>query len=311
MNREFLMMGKHWNPDRDSLINTYFSEKLDGERCWWDGGVTRGMLVRSIPFANVAKDKKDYVSTGLWSKYAKPISAPDWFLNSLPKESMDGELWLGRGRLEETVSIISRDMPDERWKGIKYRLIDLPGVLDVLTPGRINNQNFKKQIDCYDWAGRVGFKLESSKLFDYNVIRMSREFKDMWLPQERLPLQREAALARVRECLAEVDANGGEGLMLRHAGSTWFPKRMDYLLKVKTYEESIGIVVGINPGEGKHSGRMGSLVVRVGDITCSVGTGFSDQDRSRLWKVGDRIEIKHKGHTAAGKLREASYLKMV
>ena len=311
MNREFLMLAKPWNRDRDSLLNCYVSEKLDGQRCLWDGGVTRGMNVKSIPFANTVKDKKEVISTGLWSRYGKVIQAPGWFLDMLPDVVMDGELYLGRGRFEETMSIIGRDTPDERWKSISYKVFDLPGMLDVLLPGRINNLNFKKQMDCLSWASGVGFKLEESRLFDYNVIRMGREFRELWLPQERLPLQRDLALGRINEFLGEVDSGGGEGLMLRHAGSTWFPKRVDSLLKIKTYSESIGLVISVSPGEGKHAGRMGSLEVRVGEITCSVGTGFSDQDRARLWKVGDRIEIKHKGFTHDGKLREASYLKIV
>jgi DNA ligase-1 len=54
--------------------------------------------------------------------------------------------------------------------------------------------------------------------------------------------------------------------------------------------DGLAIVYGIQPGEGKHKGRMGALLVKElgGDgamieegVTFKIGTGFSDVERER------------------------------
>ena len=42
--REFLMLAHKFNPKKHRIGGWYMSEKLDGMRCWWDSGVTRGIL---------------------------------------------------------------------------------------------------------------------------------------------------------------------------------------------------------------------------------------------------------------------------
>src|ERR1700742_4064740 len=49
------------------------SEKYDGVRAVWDGRVLR-------------------------PRSGRPVSAPAAFVEALPREAVDGELWLGRGR---------------------------------------------------------------------------------------------------------------------------------------------------------------------------------------------------------------------
>jgi hypothetical protein len=73
MKRLFMMKGFPWAKEPGFYIPTSFvSEKYDGFRAWWDGGVSRGLPITAVPWAN--KNKKDRllrepVSTGLWSFY--------------------------------------------------------------------------------------------------------------------------------------------------------------------------------------------------------------------------------------------------
>src|SRR5205809_6855024 len=96
---EFLMLAHKYVPERDSerIKGWYCSQKLDGVRAMWDGGVSRGLLASEVPWANVEKDYR-YIeenrATGLWSRLGKVIHAPDWFLDQLPLYPMDGELWI-------------------------------------------------------------------------------------------------------------------------------------------------------------------------------------------------------------------------
>src|SRR5258708_2990950 len=89
--REFLQLADTYDAARHEIAGFYISEKLDGTRCVWDGGLTRGVPTTDVPWANTTdpktgapKDKVKPVATGLWSRYGNPIMAPDWFLNALP-----------------------------------------------------------------------------------------------------------------------------------------------------------------------------------------------------------------------------------
>jgi hypothetical protein len=125
MNREFLMLAKEFDPASHRIAHCYLSLKLDGQRAFWDGGISRGLPKPGIPWANNKKDeryKEPPVATGLWSRYGNVIHAPDWFLDDLPKGIfLDGELYAGRGKFQEARSIISTIVPNaEAWKVIKY-----------------------------------------------------------------------------------------------------------------------------------------------------------------------------------------------
>ncbi|MGO9107157.1 MAG: hypothetical protein ACLQDH_13660, partial [Dissulfurispiraceae bacterium] len=102
--REFLQLADHYDPFKSNVAGWYISEKLDGTRCFWDGGLSRGLPPESVPWASVTdpktgerKAKIKPIATGLWSRYGNPIMAPDWWLNRLPACPLDGELWAGRG----------------------------------------------------------------------------------------------------------------------------------------------------------------------------------------------------------------------
>lgn len=80
------------------------SEKLDGVNATWNG-------------------------TRLLSKEGNQISAPSWFVDSLPKCQMTGELWAGRGEFETVLSALnSRD--ETKWQQIRFMVIDSDIPLD-------------------------------------------------------------------------------------------------------------------------------------------------------------------------------------
>ena len=110
--REFLQLAHTYDAAKHKIAGWYVSEKLDGTRAFWDGGLSRGQPTKLIPWASVIdpktkkpKDRVKPVATGLWSRYGNPIMAPDWFLDSLPPIFLDGELWTGRGSFQLCRSI--------------------------------------------------------------------------------------------------------------------------------------------------------------------------------------------------------------
>ena len=45
MNREFVQLAQVYDPKKHGIAGWFVSEKLDGMRCLWDGGITRGLPV--------------------------------------------------------------------------------------------------------------------------------------------------------------------------------------------------------------------------------------------------------------------------
>src|SRR6478735_1914140 len=137
--RESMMLCHKLAPN-DKVLNPenwLVSEKLDGFRCIWDGGVSRGEACKNVPYANSAKPER--LCSGLFTRNWLPISAPTWFLDQLPIGHMlDGELWAGRGKYQVVSSTCRKLVPvDSEWKRIRYKVYDSPTPSVLLGDGRV------------------------------------------------------------------------------------------------------------------------------------------------------------------------------
>lgn len=326
MNREFVMLAQSIDHQKHDIAHWYVSVKLDGQRAFWDGGITRGMPKRDVPWANNDKDNRYQeppVATGLWSRYGNVIHPPEWFLNSLPKGLMlDGELYLGRGQFQECRKIISTLEPGAGWKDIRYRVFDLPSANTFFQHGKINNPNFHKLIvenDC------DAFYKENSKEpalyrdvpdFTTAIKRMQvlaqraqasqAASQPVWsfLNQYKLPGNNEEAYEKMYDLLNEETDKGGEGLMLRAPNSIWLPKRSASLLKVKKFDEGEAVVAGSITGQGKHLGRMGALIVQFispkGESREFQLSGFTDEERELACPQGQAYAASNPGTILLG-----------
>ena len=99
--RPHLLLAEKYHQDID-LAAYWVSEKLDGVRAFWDGH-------------------------NLVSRGGNAFAAPPWFTAGFPAVALDGELWVGRGKFEETVSVVSRHAPHDGWRQVRYMVFDLPG----------------------------------------------------------------------------------------------------------------------------------------------------------------------------------------
>ena len=299
MNRELLMLAKPYTLKYD-VAGWFCSEKLDGQRAFWDGGVSRNAIVRNIPWANQGNVKRLVgVSTGLWSRYGNVICAPEWWIDSLPIGTcLDGELYLGPGMRQETMSITKRLVPDDRWQSIRFSVFDSPCYSDVFADGIINNPNFQTNMnwdDCSAFLDKrsVDMSLGSGAPFDTMMDRLRLLGKDHQLgkfvdvlDQTALPFNH--ITEAIHKRLDLVVSHNGEGLMLRRPYSYWAPHRSSMLLKVKPHHDSEAIVVGYTGGLGKYKGMLGALVIQtVGDVSLRLRenivfelSGFTDIERS-------------------------------
>ena len=142
MNRRELMMLAHpLDLKKHRIAGRLMSEKIDGQRAWWDGGISRGILARDVPYANTAKDarlvNKYYNATGLWSRYGKVIHAPDWWLDDMPNFSLDGELWMGPGTYQHLRSVVGKHEGTDAWINVKYHVFDWPTYQELFQEGRV------------------------------------------------------------------------------------------------------------------------------------------------------------------------------
>ena len=102
--------------------------------------------------------------------------------------------------------------------------------------------------------------------------------------------------------LKQVEALGGEGLMINLMEGTYECKRTKKLLKVKTFKDADVLVTGIVEGTGKNLGKLGAVEVKFlhngKEMACEVGSGFTDDERLDYWThpesiVGKVIEVKY------------------
>ncbi|MCE9554681.1 MAG: DNA ligase [Planctomycetes bacterium] len=248
-----LLLAHTWDNETD-LTDWYLSEKLDGVRAYWDG-------------------------QQFLSRQGNVFHAPDWFVEGLPSEPLDVELWLDRKAFQRTVSIVRRQDKSDHWRQIKYVTFDMPSVAapfeeryeqlwDTLASNRCN---FATVLDQYRCQG---------------VEHLQQE-------------------------LSRINGLGGEGLMLRQPASRYEAGRSHSLLKVKTFHDAEAWVLDHLPGTGRHTGRLGALAVALENGTqFSVGTGFTDAQRENPPPVGSCITFRYQELTDRGVPRFPSFVRM-
>lgn len=231
------------------------SEKLDGVRAIWDGQTLR-------------------------FRSGKEIHAPRWFVEGLPKQSLDGELWLGRGSFERLSGIVRRELSDDaEWRQVRYMVFELPGAAGT----------FRER------AGQIK-----------QVVRQANV---PWLQE----IQQFPAVDRnsLQKQLNEIVKAGGEGLMLHRADATYETGRSDTLLKMKPFDDAEAVVVGYLPGKGKYLGKMGALRVRSPEgREFALGTGFTDDQRKNPPQIGATVTYRYRDVTKNGLPRFASFLRI-
>jgi DNA ligase 1 len=212
-----------------------------------------------------------------WSRLGNVYHAPSWFTKGLPNYALDGELWTARKTFQRTVSIVKRqDMP-ETWKEVRYVLFDAPARAESF-----EDRLTFLQSEVPKWGNSYTTLLEQTRCEN---------------------------LAQMQAKLAEVEALGAEGLMLRQPGSKYVLGRSSTLLKVKSFFDAEAIVVGYEAGKGKHKGRTGSLLCELPNgKKFNVGTGLSDAERHAPPAVGTTIRFQYQELSEDGIPRFPSYL---
>lgn len=144
--------------------------------------------------------------------------------------TLDGELFGGRGKFQDTVSIV-KTVNSPHWKNITFQLFDIPSK---------GSDPFEERIAHLEKLFGDGGEWHSDKVhvLEHVVVRDRQHVLDE---------------------LKRVEGLGGEGLMLRKPGSKYEGHRSASLLKIKTFYDAEAVVTGYTPGKGKHAGVAGAL----------------------------------------------------
>ena len=108
--------------------------------------------------------------------------------------------------------------------------------------------------------------------------------------------------------LNELIDKKAEGIILKNPNINYEKGRTNNLLKVKTFFDDEGLVIGHNFDENK---RLKSLIIKLKDETIfNLGGGFSELERLNPPKIDDIVTFKYYGFTKNKKPKFASFLRI-
>jgi len=272
------MMKSHVYDPKKHIITPdwYVSEKLDGRYFFWDGGATRGMAVKDVPWANCIKDKQEFTSTGLWSSQGKVIHAPDNIAGQLPPVLLEGELWEGRGKFQSTMSKTKRyDGTKESWEGVTLMLFGAPTVKQFTSPRTIKYLAGDVVFNGLSIGCGINLQDINQKYFEGVVKYFStldcgsnvkttsyKQIKNVMYELSCLDIK--SALGMLLKTILDIQ---GEGLIIRAPWNYWRADRLHDILKIKPYKDAEGEIIGYMTGRETEKGstllgKVGAYVIR-------------------------------------------------
>ena len=216
----------------------------------------------------------------LRTRGGETVAATAWFTAGWPDTPMDGELWAGRGRFSHAQSTVRQQQPDDAaWREMRFMVFDLPahgGTFDQRLPA---------------------------------LNQLVELLNQPWV--QAVPQQRVTNDAALQKLLLRTVRAGGEGLMLHRGASMYRAGRSDDLIKVKTHEDTEAKVVAHLPGQGRHAGRLGALVVEMpSGQRFRLGAGLTDAERDHPPPVGSWVTYRFRGTHDSGLPRFASFVRV-
>ena len=212
----------------------------------------------------------------LLSRHGSAFAPPPSFTRDFPPFAVDGELYSGRGQFEQISAAVRSSRGD--WSNLKLHVFDVPEAKGNL---------YERLAVLQRW------------LDDHPQARI------VCIPQR--PVE---DVAQVQTFLRQVEAGGGEGVMLRDPKAAYRGGRSDQLLKVKSLHDAECTVTAHHPGKGKYRGMLGASSCRNEHGEFRIGSGLSDAERSDPPPVGTVITYRHRGFTAKGMPRFPTYVRV-
>jgi len=178
------------------------------------------------------------------------------------------------------------------------------------TDGKLGNRGKAAKLTTYRTNFEKGLSngdIENEDTFKvFDLISCNREFKDRLIILKSMVFSEHIQLVEFSEPMRLFEikllsgtmiASGFEGLFLKSPTHLYKSgKRVNDAIKLKLRPTADLLCIGINPGEGKYEGMIGSLILKDSKgRTVSVGAGLDDNDRAGLhaYYTGRVIEIEY------------------
>lgn len=241
------------------------------------------MLLGTYQNQNVAgwvmSEKLDGVR-GYWdgekllTRQNQQLNPPDYFIKDFPPFAIDGEIFSHRNEFERISSIV-RSKEDKGWHQLKLHVFDVPNAKGNLFERLAVLENYLQQQPS-----------------DYIAI----------IPQ--IPIKNQQ---HIQDFLANVEAQKGEGIVLRNPNASYENKRSNQILKLKTTLDEECTVIAHHRGTGQFANVMGAISCENHRGKFRIGSGFNLAERENPPPIGSTITYKYRGVTKSGKPRFATY----
>eukprot|EP01027_Heterolobosea_sp_BB2_P001292 GEZU01001979.1.p1 GENE.GEZU01001979.1~~GEZU01001979.1.p1 ORF type:complete len:260 (+),score=26.90 GEZU01001979.1:184-963(+) len=209
----------------------------------------------------------------LYSKSGKELHAPPEFTELLPKaHALDGELWGGRGQFQ-TIAKLGSSASHTAWPSVQYCVFDAPNV-----------------------EGPYETRLEALRRDIIPSLSPCAQRRVRALETIRCE-----GREHLRTYLDQVVRGGGEGVMLREAGSIYQRGRSASLLKVKPRQDTEVRFLR------KSKTNWSLICEQINGMHCVVSC--DSQTYHHPPKEGAIITVTHDGYWKSGKLRYPYFLR--
>ena len=212
----------------------------------------------------------------LMSRQGYAFAPPKGFTAQFPPYPLDGELYSGRGQFEQISAAVRS--ASSNWRGIRLHVFDVP----------------KAQGNLYQ---RLAVATQWLKTHPNAPITI--------IPQIKVRDRQHAM-----DFLKQIEAQGGEGVMLRQPESRYSGGRSSQLLKLKSQYDDECTVTRHYEGKGRNAGRLGAVGCKNQHGEFRIGSGFKDKDRDNPPKIGTLITYRYRGFTQKGTPKFATFVRV-
>lgn len=205
-------------------------------------------------------------------------------LSEMPNGIYDGEIYLHKDNgFQELTQYITKGQPAPSDLGIRFYIFDY--------------------LTLSEW--------ESDKATPKFTDRRKRLEKLVNITDKNAftsPYKAHLGIVNCFECVSTQHLNtrlyealdeGYEGLMIKDINGEYLKKRSKNILKYKVFRSLEGKVIDFVEGEGRLTGTLGKLVLKLpDDQTFGCGSGFDDETRAKIWSdkqsyLGKSVEVKY------------------
>lgn len=212
----------------------------------------------------------------LISRQGRAFTPPAGYTRHFPPYPLDGELFSARGRFEQISAAVRSAEGD--WTHIRLHVFDVP----------------KASGNLYQRLDVVKKWLQLHPAAPIALI-------------EQIPVKN---VRHAQDFLKHIEAQGGEGVMLRNPEHSYTGGRSSQLLKLKSRHDAECTVTRHYEGKGRNQGRLGAIGCRNQYGEFRIGSGFKDAERDNPPPVGATVTYRHRGFTQKGTPRFATFVRI-